>query len=62
MGGWDVRDLAFAQNGHFVGCRRSEPAFLRGVPSQAVLEICFMHQGEGVVSSGGGLSESEAKS
>jgi hypothetical protein len=55
-----VRDLASAQNGHFVGCRRSEAAFLGGVQSQAVLKICFMHQG--VVSSGGRLSESEAKS
>jgi hypothetical protein len=55
-----VRDLAYAPNGHFIVCRRSEAAFLRGVPIQAVLEICFMHQG--VVSSGGRLSESEAKS
>ena len=55
-----MRDLAHAQNDHFLGCRRSEAAFLGGVPSQAVLEICFTDQG--FISSAGGLSESEVKS
>jgi hypothetical protein len=43
-----VRDLAPAQNGHFLGCRRSEAAFLGGVPSQAVLEIASNTRGGGL--------------